>query len=88
MFTRPASAAYNPPPAVVNNTPTVDPGIHSLADLVNVSTVNLVCPVLKNWVNYADGTFQAWTLLPIDGGTRPADFNATSNLKSWFKAST
>ena len=90
MFTRPASAAYNPPPAVVNNTPTVDPGIHSLADLVNVSTVGLVPPVLKNWVNYADGAFQAWTLLAFSGGggVAPADYNAVSNNKNWYKAST
>ena len=88
MFTRPGSAAYNPPPAKVYNTPSVDPGIHSVTDLINVSTVNLNPPVMKEWVNYADGTFQVYTLLAMDGGTRPADFDPVNNLKSWFKAST
>jgi hypothetical protein len=90
MFTRPASAAYNPPPAQVNNTPTVDPGIHSLADLLNVSTVGLRPPVLKCWTNYADGTFQAWTLLAMSGGggQPPADYNATTNNVAWYKNST
>ena len=87
-FTRPASAVYNPPPATVNNTPTVDAGVHSLADLLNVSTVGLTVPVLKLWVNYADGTFQSWTLLGNGSGTQPNDYNATTNNKSWYKNST
>ena len=87
MFTRPTNAAYNPPPALTNNTPAVDSGVHSLTDLINVSTTLLAPPVIKSWVNYADGTYQVYTLLGMAGGVQPADFNAAIP-KSWFKAST
>lgn len=87
MLTRAGSIVYNPPPATTNNTPTVDPGVTSLAQLLAVSTVNLLPPVLKLWVNAADGSFQAWTLEADGSGVLPNDFNAT-NPKSWYKNGT
>jgi hypothetical protein len=52
-----------------------------------VSTQYLVTPVLKLWINAADGTFQAWTLQADGAGLQPNDFNA-ANPKSWYKNGT
>lgn len=87
MLTRAGSIIYNPPPATTNNTPLVDSGITSVAQLQMVSTQYLVTPVLKLWINAADGTFQAWTLQADGAGLQPNDFNA-ANPKSWYKNGT
>lgn len=86
MYSRPTSG-YNPPPAVTNDTLAVDPGVTSLADLANVSTINLTPPVMKLWVNYATGKTQSSLLLAEDGGLHPADWNALLP-KSWFTTAT
>ena len=85
MFTRPGNQQYNPPPAQVNDTKGVDPGVHSLTDLLNVSTVNLVVPVLKLWVDYSTGALQSSTLMGDANGQQPADFNPATP-KSWYTA--
>src|ERR1017187_4256094 len=86
MSTQPSKPRYNPPPSTTNNTPTVDPNIHSLSDLLNVSTINLLPPVVKLWVNAGDGTNQVWVLEANGAGHQPSDFNATTNIKSWYVA--
>lgn len=91
MLTRPPSQAYNPPPAMANNSPTVDPGVTSLVQLLQVSTVNLSVPFMKVWINVADGTSQIWVLMAYGGGGGcqfPNDYNASTNNKAWYKSST
>ena len=86
MDTRPGKPAYNPPPALTNNTPSVDPGVNSLEDLVNVSTFLLVPPFLKVWRNAADQTLQSWTLQADGYGLLPADYDPVNNIKSWHQS--
>ena len=85
MFTRPGNSNYNPTPATVGNTPAVDPGIESLAQLQMVSTINLVPPVIKIYVDYTTGKQQTYTLQPDSLGVHPNDFTSASP-KSWHKA--
>ena len=86
MFTRPGNATYSPIPATVGNTPQVDPGITSLAQLNAISTVNLVPPIIKIYVDYSFGTLQTYTLQADGLGQHPNDYDAVANNKSWHKA--
>lgn len=88
MFTRPGNANYVPPPPPVSGQQSgVDPDIHSVADLLNIATKDIVCPLIKVWVNYGDGTSQTWILLALAGGQEPGDYDP-ANPKTWFKSST
>jgi hypothetical protein len=84
MMTRPGSVVYNPPQAVSDNTPTVDPGVDSISDLINVSTVALTPPVIKIWVETATGLTHVSKLFADGGGNvLPADYNALTP-RSWY----
>lgn len=94
MKTRPGAASYNPPGAPgVGPTSAIDANIHTLADLAAITTTNLIAPAIRIWILAADGTTQVWQLLTSDAETvegsvqRPLDFNALTNMKVWFKAS-
>jgi hypothetical protein len=93
MKTRPGAAAYNQPGAPgLGPVAEIDPGITSLVDLAAVATTNLLVPSLRYWIMAADGTTQAWQLIAStaatgEGAQRPGDFDADTNAKVWFKAS-
>lgn len=94
MRTRPGPISYNPPGAPgVGPSASIDPGIHSLVDLAAVVTTNLITPVIRIWINAADGTEQIWQLLDSSAATnegvqRPNDYNDLTNAKVWFRAGT
>lgn len=94
MRTRPGPITYNPPGAPgVGPSAKIDTGIHSLVDLAAVVTTNLITPVIRIWINEADGTEQIWQLLDStlptsEGVQRPNDFNDPTNAKVWFRAGT
>lgn len=69
----------------------VDNTINSWADLAAIATADLTVPVLKLWVNDADGLLKATQLLAGSDATdtasgiqQPSDFNAGTNAKVWF----
>lgn len=94
MLVRPGSAAYNPPGAPGSGpSAAIEPTITSLVDLASISTVNLVTPAIRIWINAADGTEQIWKLLVSNEATsegiqRPVDYNPVTNPKVWFRAGT
>ncbi len=94
MMTRPGTATYTPPgTAVAQQSAKWDAGITSLVDLAAVSTISLTVPVIRAWVNVANGTNEVWHLLAsqattVDGSIqRPTDFNSATNAKVWYRAS-
>ena len=93
MRTRPGPITYNPPGAPgPSASAAVDPGITSLVDLAAISTVGLITPYIKIWIQASDGTTQVWQLLASQAATvagviqRPNDFNALTNARAWFHA--
>lgn len=93
MRTRPGPITYNPPGAPgVGPSASIDPDIHTLADLAAVTTTNLIAPAIRVWILAADGTTQVWQLLASmaatsEGIQRPNDWDALTNAKVWFRAS-
>lgn len=71
----------------------VDSTITTEAQLSAIPTTGLTVPVLKLWVLEADGSLQAWRLLAgtdasVAGSIRrPDDYNAVTNAKVWYRAS-
>ena len=94
MMTRPGAASYVPAGApATGQLPPFSTGVKSLTDLASISTVNLLLPAVCQWISATDGTFQVWELFAATASTgpgvqQPNDYNAVTNAKVWFKAST
>jgi hypothetical protein len=70
----------------------VDNSISSWAELAAVETTGLTVPVLKVWVNAADGTLKATQLRAgtdatdtANGIQRPDDYSDPGNAKVWYQ---
>lgn len=93
MKTRPGAAVYNNPGTTGGTPAKWDAGITSLTDLAAVVTTNLPAGTIRAWIQASDGTEQVWRLVAdlagvIGPGVQPPnDWNASSNTRSWFKAS-
>ena len=92
MKTRPGAATYSAPGETAGTPAKWDSGITSLTDLAAVVTVSLAPGTIRAWVQASDGTEQVWRLIASTEATgpgvqRPNDFNAGSNAKVWYKAS-
>lgn len=66
--------------------------VSTLAELAAIQTTNKSVPYVILWVQESDGTSETWRLLAStaatgDGIQRPDDYNASTNAKVWFKAS-
>lgn len=93
MMTRSGTPTYNPPGALAGGNPSgIDTSITSVTDLAAVPTTQLTLPVIKEWINAADGTFQVWygylsTAETGDGIQRANDFTDARPF-TWFRSST
>ncbi len=92
MKTRPGESVYNNPGQTGGTPAKWDAGITSLVDLAAVVTTNLSPGTIRAWVQASDGSEQVWRLIASTdvtgpGVQRPNDFNASTNAKVWFKAS-
>lgn len=92
MKTRPGVATYSAPGETSGTPAKWDAGITSLSDLAAVITTTLATGTIRAWIQASDGTEQVWRLIAsteatADGVQRPNDYNADTNAKVWFKAS-